>query len=37
MEGKVTLNEKEQRRVTILNKVEKGVITGKQAAGVMGL
>jgi hypothetical protein len=37
MEGKVTLNEKEQRRVTILNKVEKGVITGKQAARVMGL
>ncbi len=34
MEGMVTLNEKEQRRVMVLNEVEKGVITGKQAAGI---
>lgn len=37
MEGKVTLNEKEQRRVMVLNEVEKGVITGIQAAGLMDL
>jgi len=37
MEGKVTLNEKEQRRVMVLNEVEKGVITGRQAAGLMDL
>jgi len=37
MEGIVTLNEKEQRRVTVLNEVEKGVITGRQATGLMDL
>ncbi len=37
MEGKVTLNEKEQRRIMVLNEVEKGVITGIQAAGLMDL
>jgi transposase len=37
MEGKVTLNEKEQRRIIVLNEVEKGVITGIQAAELMDL
>lgn len=37
MEGKVTLSPKEQRRVTILVEADKGVITGKQAAEVMGV
>ena len=37
MEGKVTLSRKEVTRVTILNEVEKGVITGKQAATVMAI
>jgi hypothetical protein len=32
MEGRVTLSRKEITRVTVLNKVEKGEITGKQAA-----
>ena len=35
MEGKVTLNRKEQRRVGVLVEVEKGLITGRQAAGMM--
>jgi len=37
MEGKVTLSKKEQKRVMVLNEVEKGVMTGKQAAGIMNL
>ncbi|MFH0768190.1 MAG: helix-turn-helix domain-containing protein, partial [Chloroflexota bacterium] len=37
MEGMVILNKKEQRRVMVLNEVEKGVITGRQAAEVMGI
>ena len=37
MEGRVTLSPKEVTRVTILNEVEKGVITGNQAATVMGI
>ncbi len=37
MERKVTLNEKEQRRVMVLNEVEKGVMTGRQGAGVMDI
>jgi transposase len=37
MEGKVTLSKKEASRVNILNEVEKGVITGKQAATVMNV
>ena len=37
MEGKVTLSRKEVTRVTILNKVEVGAITGKQAATVMAI
>ena len=37
MEGKVTLSRKEVTRVTILNEVEKGAITGKQAATVMAI
>ncbi len=37
MEGMVTLNKKEQKRVTVLNEVEKGVMTGEQAAGVMDI
>ena len=35
MEGKVTLNKEEQKRVMVLNEVEKGVITGQQGAVVM--
>ncbi len=35
MEGKVTLNQEEQRRVMVLNEVEKGMMTAKQAAAVM--
>jgi len=35
MEGLVTLSKKEQKRVMVLNEVEKGVITGRQAAGIM--
>lgn len=35
MEGKVTLNRKEQRRVGVLVEVEKELITGRQAAGLM--
>ncbi|MBM2824564.1 MAG: hypothetical protein HW402_228 [Dehalococcoidales bacterium] len=34
MEGMVILNKKEQRRVMVLNESEKGVMTGRQAAGV---
>ena len=37
MEGKVTLSKKEQKRVMVLNEVEKGVMTGRQAAGIMDL
>ncbi len=35
MERKVTLNREEQRRVMVLNEVEKGVMTATQAATVM--
>ncbi len=37
MEGKVTLNKKEQRRAGILVEVERGLLTGKQAAETMGV
>ena len=37
MERKVTLSKKEQKRVMVLNEIEKGVMTGRQAAGIMGL
>ena len=37
MEGKVTLNRKEQGRVGVLVEVEKGLITGRQAARMMGV
>jgi transposase len=37
MEGKVTLSKKEAKRVNILNEVEKGVISGKQAATIMDI
>jgi len=37
MEGKVTLSQKEQNRVALLIEVEKGVMTGKQAAVVMNI
>jgi transposase len=37
MERKVTLSTREQQRVFVLNKMEKGELTGKQAAQVMGL
>jgi transposase len=35
MEGKVTLNRKEQKRIGVLVEVEKGLMTGRQAAGIM--
>jgi transposase len=37
MEGNVTLSSKEQKRVAVLIEVEKGVMTGKQAAEVMDI
>jgi len=37
MEGMVILNKKEQRRVMVLNGIEKGVMTGRQAAGLMDI
>ena len=37
MEGRVTLNRKEQKRAGVLVEVEKGLVTGRQAAGVMGV
>ncbi len=37
MEGMMTLSKKEASRVNVLNEIEKGVITGKQAATVMGM
>ncbi len=37
MEGMVTLNQKEQRRLIVLNQVREGVVAGWQAAQVLGL
>jgi hypothetical protein len=37
MEGRVTLSRKEITRLTVLNRVEKGEITGKQAATFMAI
>jgi len=37
MEGMVTLSQKEQKRVAILIGVDKGTMTGKQAAKIMGI
>jgi transposase len=37
MEGTVTLSKKEQNRLLVLNQVEAGRISGKQAAEVMGI
>lgn len=37
MEGKVTLSQREQKRAAVLIEVDKGVMTGKQAAEVMGI
>jgi transposase len=37
MEGMVTLNEKEQKRLMVLNQVEKGKIRGGEAAVVLGI
>ena len=37
MEGKVTLNEREQKRLMVLNHVEKGAIKGREAAEVLGI
>ncbi len=37
MEGMVTLNKKEQKRLMVLNYVEKGGIRGKEAAVVLGI
>ena len=37
METKVTLNMKEQKRLRVLNEVEAGRLTGKQAAELLGL
>jgi transposase len=36
-EGLVTLNQKEQRRLMVLNQVEKGVMVGWEAAAVLGV
>lgn len=37
MEGKVTLSQKEQKRLMVLNQVEKGEIRGREAAEVLGI
>jgi transposase len=37
MDKKVTLNMKEQKRLRVLNEVEAGRLTGKQAAELLGL
>jgi transposase len=37
MEGKVTLNKKEQKRLMVLNQVDRGDMAGKQGAEVLGL
>jgi len=37
MEGKVTLTVKEQRRLKVINEVEKGEVGGREAAGVLGI
>ena len=37
MEGKVTLNRKEQKRLVVLNQVGMGKTTGREAAEVLGL
>jgi transposase len=37
MEGIVTLNKKEQKRLMVLNQVEKGRIRGGEAAGILGM
>ncbi|MGW8180997.1 MAG: ISNCY family transposase, partial [bacterium] len=37
MEGKVTLNRKEQVRLMVLNQVEKGEMKGREAAEVLGI
>ena len=37
MMEKVTLNNKEQKRVIVLNKVLEGEMTGKEAAAMLGV
>jgi len=37
MEGKVTLNRKEQVRLMVLNQVEKGEMIGREAGEVLGV
>src|SRR4030042_1639906 len=37
MEGMVTLNRKEQKRLMVLNEVERGKMRGGEAAGVLGI
>jgi transposase len=37
MEGMVVLNKKEQKRLMVLNQVEKGRLGGGEAAGILGL
>jgi transposase len=37
MEGMVTLNVKEQKKVLVLSKVERGEMVGHEAAGVLGI
>ena len=37
MEGKVTLNRKEQVRLMVLNQVEKGEMKGREAGEVLGI
>ena len=37
MEGLVTLNKREQKRLMVLNEVEKGKLRGREAAEVLAL
>jgi transposase len=37
MEGRLTLNRKEQVRLMVLNQVEKGKMKGKEAGEVLGV
>jgi hypothetical protein len=37
MQGKVTLTVKEQRRLMVINEVEKGEVGGREGAEVLGV
>ncbi|PIU56610.1 MAG: integrase, partial [Chloroflexi bacterium CG07_land_8_20_14_0_80_45_17] len=37
MKERVTLNKKEQKRLMVLNQIERGVMTAREAAEVLGL